>query len=85
MNDMTTVNKDKLASDLKIVVTDAEDLMRTSAGQAREDLARIQATAAAKAKALGHNTDVYVHENPWKAIGIAAGIGVLVGLLAGRR
>lgn len=30
-------------------------------------------------------TDDYVQENPWKAVGIAAGIGLVVGLLVSRR
>lgn len=30
-------------------------------------------------------TDDWVHENPWGAIGIAAGVGFLVGLLVSRR
>ncbi len=30
-------------------------------------------------------TDQYVHTNPWKAIGIAAAAGMLLGLLLGRR
>jgi ElaB/YqjD/DUF883 family membrane-anchored ribosome-binding protein len=30
-------------------------------------------------------TDNWVHDNPWKAIGVAAGIGVLIGLLINRR
>ncbi|MFC0710311.1 DUF883 family protein [Azorhizophilus paspali] len=30
-------------------------------------------------------TEAYVHSNPWKALGIAAGVGVLFGLLASRR
>jgi ElaB/YqjD/DUF883 family membrane-anchored ribosome-binding protein len=30
-------------------------------------------------------TDHWVHDNPWKAIGVAAGIGVLIGLLINRR
>jgi ElaB/YqjD/DUF883 family membrane-anchored ribosome-binding protein len=30
-------------------------------------------------------TDSYVHERPWQAIGIGAGLGVLVGLLIARR
>jgi ElaB/YqjD/DUF883 family membrane-anchored ribosome-binding protein len=30
-------------------------------------------------------TDDYVHEHPWKSIGVAAGVGLLVGLLIGRR
>jgi ElaB/YqjD/DUF883 family membrane-anchored ribosome-binding protein len=39
----------------------------------------------ARAKAAGHAADDYVHENPWRAIGVAAGIGVIIGLLIGRR
>jgi ElaB/YqjD/DUF883 family membrane-anchored ribosome-binding protein len=45
----------------------------------------MQEVAVIKAKAFARTTDGYVHENPWKAIGVAAGLGVLVGLLAGRR
>jgi ElaB/YqjD/DUF883 family membrane-anchored ribosome-binding protein len=33
------------------------------------------------AKATGE----YVHENPWSAIGVAAGLGVLMGFLIGRK
>jgi len=42
-------------------------------------------TVAAKTKAAAHETDVWVHAHPWKAVGIAAGIGVVVGLLINRR
>jgi len=38
-----------------------------------------------KAKAAARATDEYVHENPWKAIGAAAGIAFLLGLLVSRR
>jgi len=30
-------------------------------------------------------TDQYVRENPWAAIGIAAAVGIVIGLIAGRR
>jgi ElaB/YqjD/DUF883 family membrane-anchored ribosome-binding protein len=30
-------------------------------------------------------TDEYVHENPWTAIGVAAAVGLLVGVLLGQR
>ncbi len=30
-------------------------------------------------------TDQYVHESPWKAVGISAGVGLLVGILIARR
>ncbi len=39
----------------------------------------------AKTKAAAYATDDYVHESPWIAIGVAAGVGVVAGLLLGRR
>ena len=38
-----------------------------------------------KSRAAARATDAYVHESPWTAIGIAAGIGFVVGLALGRR
>ena len=39
----------------------------------------------ARTREAAHAADEYVHESPWTAIGVAAGVGVLVGLLLGRR
>jgi len=103
MTDMNTVQKDKLMGDLRLVIADAEELLRMTADQAGEsaadirsrvqarmnqaktDLVHLQEAAVAKAKAAGHATDEFVHENPWKSIGIAAGVGLLMGLLVSRR
>jgi ElaB/YqjD/DUF883 family membrane-anchored ribosome-binding protein len=30
-------------------------------------------------------TDDYVHEHPWRAVGAAAGVGLIIGLLISRR
>lgn len=38
-----------------------------------------------KTRAAARATDDYVHASPWTAIGIAAGVGVLVGLALSRR
>lgn len=38
-----------------------------------------------KTKEAAHATDEYVHEHPWQAVGVAAGIGFLLGLLVSRR
>jgi len=38
-----------------------------------------------KTKAAAKATDAYVHESPWTAVGIAAGLGLLLGVLIGRR
>ena len=53
--------------------------------QAKGRLHDLQDAAVARARAAGHAADDYVHEHPWKAIGAAAGIGMIVGLLIGRR
>jgi ElaB/YqjD/DUF883 family membrane-anchored ribosome-binding protein len=103
MNDVTAAQTDKLMADLRLVVADAEELLRSTAGQAgegaaelrdrvqaslaraRAGLADMQDAAITKAKEAGRAADDYVHENPWRSIGIAAGFGLVVGLLIGRR
>jgi len=52
---------------------------------ARERLAALQASAMERAKAAGQAADHYVHEKPWQAIGAAAAVGMVIGLLIGRR
>jgi len=52
---------------------------------AKAKLADAQDEMLAKTKAAAKVTDVYVHENPWRSIGLAAGVGVVIGLLIGRR
>ncbi len=59
--------------------------VRNRLTKARAEVVRLQQATVEKAKAAGHVTDVYVHENPWKSVGIAAGIGLVVGLLISRR
>ncbi len=51
----------------------------------RVRLADAEAALVAKTRAAAQATDAYVHENPWKAVGIGAGIGFLVGFILGRR
>ena len=99
----TEITKDKLVADLKVVVADAEELLRATAAQAGEKVSaareRIQASLAAakvklteaeralleKTKEAAKATDEFVHEHPWKAVGIAAGAGLLLGILISRR
>ncbi|HOF30923.1 MAG TPA: DUF883 family protein [Burkholderiaceae bacterium] len=52
---------------------------------ARAKLSEADAALRDKAREAARATDDYVHENPWRSIGIAAGAGLLVGLLIGRR
>jgi ElaB/YqjD/DUF883 family membrane-anchored ribosome-binding protein len=97
------VSKEKLVTDLKVLVGDTEELLKATAGQAGEKIAvareRIQASLAVykdklidaeqalreKTKEAARATDEYVHDHPWQAVGVAAGVGFLLGLLVSRR
>ena len=101
--DLTNNSKQKLVSDMKIVVSDAEEILRATAGVAGEKmvdlreqiadrlhdakmrLADAEAALVDKTKAAARATDDYVNENPWQAVGIGAGVGLLLGIIIGRR
>lgn len=103
MSDTQLVTRDKLVADLRIVIADAEELLKATAGQAGDKIAamrdrisrsldgakvrlsQLEEETLEKGKAAARATDHYVHENPWKSVGIAAGVGLLLGLLIGRR
>src|SRR4051812_22042592 len=48
-------------------------------------LQELEGEAVDRAKAAAQATDDYVHDNPWQAIGAAAALGFLAGLLMNRR
>lgn len=52
---------------------------------ARLRLVDAEAALRDKTRAAARATDNYVHESPWTAVGIAAGVGLLVGLVLARR
>jgi ElaB/YqjD/DUF883 family membrane-anchored ribosome-binding protein len=56
-----------------------------SVRQAKERLASIEDEALAHARVLAGDADEYVRGNPWQAVGIAAGVGLVLGLLLSRR
>ncbi len=52
---------------------------------ATASLAKAKEHTVTQVKDAVRTTDAYVHENPWKVLGMAAGAGVLLGLLMQRR
>jgi ElaB/YqjD/DUF883 family membrane-anchored ribosome-binding protein len=52
---------------------------------AKEKLTEAQTMATEKGRAAVEATDRYVHDSPWTAVSIAAGVGLLVGILLNRR
>jgi ElaB/YqjD/DUF883 family membrane-anchored ribosome-binding protein len=103
MNSQANFNTDKLVEDLKVVMRDAEALLRATSAQtgekiqevraraeeslqqARTRLTQLEDDAYQRAREAADAAEGYVRENPWQALGIAAGVGVLVGLLLSRR
>ena len=103
MSELTAAHREKLMSDLRTVMGDAEEVLRVTADQAsagaselrvrmqermqqaKMRLQDLQDSAVERARAAGHAADDYVHDHPWKAIGAAVGMGLIIGLLLGRR
>jgi ElaB/YqjD/DUF883 family membrane-anchored ribosome-binding protein len=97
------VSRDKLVQDFKLVIADAEELLRATAAQAGEKVtaareriqdrihtAKIRVAEAEEAvmvrtREAARMTDEFVHDKPWHAVGIAAGVGLIVGMLIARR
>jgi ElaB/YqjD/DUF883 family membrane-anchored ribosome-binding protein len=70
----------------------AGEKIQAARGRAEESLRRAKARlrdvdgeALKRARALAGEADEYVRDNPWQVIGAAAGIALLLGLLASRR
>src|SRR5436190_7837091 len=93
---------DKLVTDLRALISDAEELLRATANQAgeqvavlrkrieeslkegKETLADAEEVLFDTTKDAAEATSVYIQKNPWSAVGIAAGVGLLLGLLIRR-
>ena len=56
-----------------------------SLADARKRLSELGEDLTDKAKAAARKTDELVHEHPWQAVGLAAAVGFLLGMLISRR
>ncbi len=52
---------------------------------ANETLKAFYAKTSVQGKALASDINECVHENPWRAVGVAAAIGLLVGLVIAKK
>jgi ElaB/YqjD/DUF883 family membrane-anchored ribosome-binding protein len=101
--DFPNNSKEKLVADMKVVVSDAEEILRATTGVAEDKLGELRERFADhlrdaklriadaedvlfdRTRAVARATDEYVNENPWRAVAIGAGIGLLLGVIIGRR
>jgi len=89
----------RLAGDLKLVMRDAEDLLKATAGEAGEKVKEVRNRLASamesaretceklqdKTVQTARATDHVIREHPYESIGIAFGVGLLIGVLVSRR
>jgi len=73
--------KDQAAGAVSEYAGKAKEYASQYAGRAKEYAQQGYDMAAEKSKQLKDTTQGYIEENPWYAIGIALGVGVLVGLM----
>ncbi|HZD41181.1 MAG TPA: DUF883 family protein [Terriglobales bacterium] len=99
MNDFTT---QRLISDVKVLIDDAEELVRATADQTgerimdlrqrlqrkieegRDALAAQENEWRQKAEQARERSENYLRENVWASVAMAAGLGLLLGLLLRR-
>ncbi len=96
---MQNVSTEKLMADLRAVVRDADELLQATAGQAGARVEELRARAqeslgAARARLeeagndarqAARDIDEEVRRNPWAAVGIAAAVGLVLGMLLSRK
>ncbi|HEX9045486.1 MAG TPA: DUF883 family protein [Verrucomicrobiae bacterium] len=92
-------NMEKLMADLKVLSRDAEAVLQATAGQAGDKMHELRARLAStleSAKATCHRleekavagakaADKTIREHPYESMGVAFGVGLLVGVLVARR
>ena len=74
LKDVDTPEIARVKAKVKIALAAAKSAISDSASQVK-----LQAQQASK------TTDTYVRDNPWQVVGVAALIGIAVGILATRR
>lgn len=100
-NDVTEqeVNMAKLVSDFKVVLNDAEAMLKATAGElgdkARDARARLAASLQSarvgmhrveeRALAGAKATDKLIREHPYQSLGVAFAAGLLIGVLVSRK
>jgi ElaB/YqjD/DUF883 family membrane-anchored ribosome-binding protein len=82
----------KFMDELRSVITDAEELLRVTADQAGPKVQEVRARAEESLRnarehlsGAGKHLDAQVREHPWAAVGVAAGVGLIIGILLSRK
>lgn len=73
------------ASDSSEKATETRERIRDALAQAREQIDRVEEKVLFEAKIAAREADRFVRERPWQAVGIAAAVGLVIGVLVSRK
>lgn len=91
--------KDQAFSELKALIEESEQLLKSSAALVGADAENLReqiaqklrqaldsvATARERTRPMVDATEIYIGGHPWQTVAVSAGFGLVVGLLLGRR
>ena len=66
-------------------MADAQSQFEESLRTAKTDLLKLEDSMLARTRIAAQQAHVYVKDNPWKAVGLGAAIGILAGMLIARK
>lgn len=69
------------SDDFKVATERFEATIRN----AKDEILRLEKLVVGKTKEAAKATEEYVSENPWQAVGLAAAVGLVIGLLISRK
>jgi ElaB/YqjD/DUF883 family membrane-anchored ribosome-binding protein len=82
--------KVRMAADFRTMIHDSEDLLKAAANVSGEGFGAARSrfeerVKSAKALLAQASPAEYIHDNPWRSVGIAAAAGLLLGFVVARR
>lgn len=94
--DDVTKDVKNLSKDAKALSSEAQEDVREKAGElskkcteflnsAMAAAKEVPTIAATRTKEVAASTDEYVHQKPWRAVTLSAGLGILLGVMFAKR
>ena len=75
----------KVAHVKDVEIAKVRDKVANATRATRESMLRSARQVQSSGRSAARSTDTYVHDHPWTALGLAAALGVVVGLMSSRR